>query len=390
MTTSVIPHSDHPNPALRALHALRDWALGRRGRVRQVLLWLVVLLVVARILAPYVLTMLANSALAAPGPVRGSIAGISLSLLSGGYSVHGLHLETQPPGKATWAPLLDIPAIHCSFDIAPALAGNLVGQVRIVEPVLRTTAAAEGPSSAEEEVEPDQPRVTDARGPTREPWQERVRSIIRLHLTQVEIVDGKVIHSDEARGITAALEDIDCVVDDLIVEPGSEAHRATYRLTGRTPGHGQLLIEGDADPLAPAPTFLARARLEDVRLPELNDLTRSFDNLTFGNGTFSGYAEIVADGRKVGGYLKVLFRELDIASFRDAKSGDGTTSFWKVAINAAEEVLENEDQKQHGARIPVSGSLEDPGVSVWATIGSTLHNAFVRALIPGFESRRTG
>src|SRR5688572_7489634 len=59
-----------------------DWASGRRGRWRQVVLWSVVALILLRLLAPWILTRIANNALADGDEVRGSISGLSLGLLT--------------------------------------------------------------------------------------------------------------------------------------------------------------------------------------------------------------------------------------------------------------------------------------------------------------------
>ena len=112
----------------------------------------------------------------------------------------------------------------------------------------------------------------------------------------------------------------------------------------------------------------------------LNPITARIENLTFNSDSFSGYAEMIADGRNIGGYLKVLFHDLDIRSFGDANDSSMATAIWGVVIKIAKNVLENTEERQHGARIPLKGFFPNPHADVWTTLGTALENAYVHAL----------
>lgn len=373
------------NSLLRHLYSfadgLRAWLTGRRGRGRQVLMWMLLLAVLLRLSAPMILTRITNAALADGEKVRGSITGVSLGLLTGDYTVQGLELRIRRDG-GTWVPLLDIAEVRCDIEWLPLVRGELIGHGTVNRPVLHVFAALADPAKVP--TTPDDKRLTDDRPPT-PPWQEPIRTVIRARLTSVTIADGEVRYIDERRGITTAITDVAARIEDLIIPQPALAHRCPCHLTATTPGNGLLRVDGEVDILAQAPTFLARAQLEHVDLVALNPLTERIDNLTFNSGAFSGYAEVVADGRRLGGYLKVLFRDLDIRSFGEADEGKGTGVFWSLVIELAEELLENTDEHQHAARIPLKGPLPDPDTDVWTTLGTALRNAFVRALAPGFE-----
>lgn len=361
------------------------WATGRRGRWRQVVLWSLVGLVLLRLLAPWLLTFIANRALADGDEVRGSISGLSLDLLRCDYTVHGLELRKRRD-DARWQPLLEIGDIHCDLAWGPLMRGALAGHIRVQQPVLHVFA--EEPPTIEEIPVPLSREVPDR--PAAPPWQDAIRTVVRVRLTALDIVDGRILYHDERRQIETAIDHIDARVEQLTIPEPALTHRCPFSLTARTPGQGRLDVAGEADVLAKSPTFLVRAQLEDVVLPQLNPLTRHTNNLTFADGTFEGYAELVADGRRLGGYLKVLFHDLDIHSFGSADPGDGTGFFWGVLIELAEDILENNELQQHAARIPLSGDLGDPDADVWTAIGTALKNAFISALAPGFENREDG
>lgn len=363
-----------------------DVALGRRGRWRQVLLWSIIALIAARLLAPLILTRMANAALGEGDQVHGSITGVSLGLLTCSYAVHGLELRTHGD-DGVWRPLLEVGELACDLEWLPLLRGELVGDAKLRDPVLHVFA-----KTAREAVEkvpgPDDPPTRQE--PVAPPWQASLRTVVRARLTAVTISNGEVHYRDEQRAINADLTAIAGRIEELSIPQQAITHRSPFHLTATTPGGGQLQVDGEADLLASGPTFLAQAKLEQVDLVALNPLTAQVGNLTFASGTFSGYAEVVADGRRLGGYLKVLFHHLDIRSFGEAAADVGTSAFWTVVIAVAENILENTERHQHAARIPLMGPLKDPDTDVWTAIGTAVANAFIRALAPGFERPSTG
>lgn len=51
----------------------------------------------------------------------------------------------------------------------------------------------------------------------------------------------------------------------------------------------------------------------------------------------------------------------------------------------AAEVLEDQDSEQVAARVPFSGTIEDPDAGILATVVSVLRNAFVAAFARSLE-----
>jgi hypothetical protein len=51
----------------------------------------------------------------------------------------------------------------------------------------------------------------------------------------------------------------------------------------------------------------------------------------------------------------------------------------------AADIFENREEDQVAARIPLSGTIENPNADLFATIGSVLRNAFVSAFARSLE-----
>jgi hypothetical protein len=58
---------------------------------------------------------------------------------------------------------------------------------------------------------------------------------------------------------------------------------------------------------------------------------------------------------------------------------------WEGLVDFAAEILEDEGSEQVAARVPFSGSIEDPEAGVLQTVVSVLRNAFVSAFARSLE-----
>ncbi len=62
---------------------------------------------------------------------------------------------------------------------------------------------------------------------------------------------------------------------------------------------------------------------------------------------------------------------------------------WEGFLDFAANVLKNKEADQVAARIPFQGTLQNPKTSVWESIVSVLHNAFVAAFAHSLEGSIT-
>jgi hypothetical protein len=113
-------------------------------------------------------------------------------------------------------------------------------------------------------------------------------------------------------------------------------------------------------------------------------MTKRIDDLSFKRGSIDGYVEARLHGDRVSGHLKPIFRDLDVRHYRDREGNEAARAFWKAVVGVAEGALDNDDKDQHAAVVPIQGTVEDPTTDVWTVLETTLRNAFVRAITPGF------
>jgi hypothetical protein len=163
---------------------------------------------------------------------------------------------------------------------------------------------------------------------------------------------------------------------------------ATATLTGRFMGSGAAMVRATFRPEIKGPDFDVDARIENTDLKTMNDLLRAHADVDVVSGVFSVYSELRVKNGRVDGYVKPLFHDLDIhAAGQDEHKSFGQ-ELKEKAVDVIGKVLKNRPRDEVATVTPVSGPLEDPRTGTWQTLIGLVRNAFVKAILPGFERAR--
>lgn len=355
----------------------------RRRRVFAVLAVILILLLIARIFLPTVARHLINERLANIDPYHGQIEDVDIALWRGAYALNGIELTVRHPDVTEPERLLTIEAVDIGLSWSALLRGRIVGDIILTRPEVFLSPRLDEMSA------PRKGEAPPAEEEAPERWQDHVRRLSVLRFDRIIIHDGALHYADQAHGVASVqLAVVQARVDDLALGSQADGQDATLNLTGETIGGGTLSIRASVDPLAEQPTFVTRAALESVSCPDLNPLTERFEDLRFKAGTFSCFVELDAADGKIDGFVKPIFVDLDVASYKDESGTAASRLFWGALIPVAEFLLENPEEDQHAARVPIEGEIENPDIDTWDVIVSALRNAFIQAIIPGFDSKR--
>ncbi|HVE66438.1 MAG TPA: DUF748 domain-containing protein, partial [Thermoanaerobaculia bacterium] len=165
----------------------------------------------------------------------------------------------------------------------------------------------------------------------------------------------------------------------------SRQGRAKATLTGRFMGSGRANATASFATQKDGADFDLDAKIEGTQAATMNDVWRAYGKFDVTGGTFSLYSQLKVKDKRIDGYIKPLFADLNVYDPKqDAKKG----FFKKVYEKVVEEVgdlLENEKREEVVTVARISGSTSDPNSSTWEIIGKLLENAFVDAIFPGFE-----
>jgi Domain of Unknown Function (DUF748) len=160
-------------------------------------------------------------------------------------------------------------------------------------------------------------------------------------------------------------------------------------LTGRFLGSGATTVDATLLPETKGPDFTLNAKIENTDMRRMNDLLRAHAKVDVVSGIFSLFSEVhVHDGR-IDGYVKPLFSDLKV--YGKDKDADKTfgTKVKEKAVDLAAKILKNHPRKEVATKADISGPLDNPQMSTWQVLVRLVQNAFIRAILPGFEREAT-
>jgi hypothetical protein len=178
---------------------------------------------------------------------------------------------------------------------------------------------------------------------------------------------------------------------ELVMENVSN-HRAegtaTAALTGRFMGSGVTTVRATFRPEIKGPDFEVDARIENTDLRTMNDLLRAHADVDVVSGVFSVYSELRVKNGRVDGYVKPLFHDLNVYSEGQDEDKSFGQKLKEKAADLVGTVLKNRPRDEVATVTPISGPLDNPEAGTWQTLIGLVRNAFVRAILPGFERAR--
>ena len=173
------------------------------------------------------------------------------------------------------------------------------------------------------------------------------------------------------------------------------AHRGPDDGDARRPLHGERPDEGHR----PLPAGSRRPRLRSCRLAientdlrTMNDMLRAHGKFDVVAGVFSFYSELAVKNAQIRGWVKPLFK--DVQAYDPAQDRDKSTmkKLYEKVITGVAKVMKNVPRKEVATQIDISGRLDNPQTSTVQAIIKLIQNAFIKAILPGFdrEVRQSG
>jgi hypothetical protein len=160
---------------------------------------------------------------------------------------------------------------------------------------------------------------------------------------------------------------------------------ATATATGLFMGSGKLRASVRFRPRGKSADFDNRLVIEDTDMKTMNKLLLATGKFDVTGGRFSLFSEVAVRSGEVNGYVKPLFRDLDIYdSNQDRKKGI-FQKMYEGILGGLSWLLENRPRDQVATTTRISGKLSNPETSTWDLVVGLVQNAFFRAILPGLE-----
>ena len=118
----------------------------------------------------------------------------------------------------------------------------------------------------------------------------------------------------------------------------------------------------------------------------MNNLLRSKGNIDVAAGFLSFFSELKVHNDAIDGYVKVLFRDIDIYDKAQDKHKPVMNKVKEFVADGLADLLQNRGTEEVATKARVSGPLENPNTSIWEIIGKLVQNAFFKAILPGLDT----
>ncbi|CAN5392941.1 DUF748 domain-containing protein [soil metagenome] len=336
--------------------------------LRIAILIIVIGLFTARLMLPSTLRWYVNRTLDRSPNFIGKIGDVHVHLWRGAYSIDDITLS-KTTGNIP-VPLFSATQVDFSIQWAALMHGRVVGQIDMQAPQLNFV---------------DAPDESDSQTGAGAPWLAILKDLFPFDINSAAIHNGSVhfraFHTDPP--VDVYVDDLQATIQNLSNITNTTAPLlATVTAQGLAMDHAKFEYKMKLDPNAYKPTFELAVRLIGLDVTKINSLSRAYGEFDFEKGWFDLVIELDAKAGGVQGYVRPLFRSLQIIGKQDIKEDNILGVFWEALVGSVAKVLTNPPRDQFGTEIPITGNLSSPNANIFATVGNVLRNAFVRAYLP--------
>lgn len=162
------------------------------------------------------------------------------------------------------------------------------------------------------------------------------------------------------------------------------------KVTGKFMGSGQTLVGATFRPETDGPDFAIAASIENTDMQAMNQLLRAHGNFDVVRGFFSVYTELRVKNGAVRGYVKPLFKEMDVYDAHQDREKNLFQKIYEGLVGGVSQLLENRPREEVATKANIAGHLENPQASTWQVLVNLIQNAFFQAILPGFERELRG
>jgi hypothetical protein len=338
----------------------------------------VVVLIAARIAAPFIIESVLNRKLANLPEYRGSIDDVDLSFLDSEFAVDGLRLDQRKGDPKL--PFMRIERMEVDYRWDALFDGEIVADVELEEPVINVMQAATQKKDVKDQIKKDE----EGRAVT-----ETFKTLLPTKIHHLHIRRGAIRFKDsDARPpVDLKLTQLSAYISNLSNRPAPAAELPTRgRISARIQNSGRLRANLGINIFTRRPTFDLDLALRGLDVRELKDFTRAYAKVDLERGTASFFTELRAKNGRITGYFKPMFDKIEVL---DVDGGDKDDPWyrkaWEGTVGAVEELFEDQKKDRAATRAPISGRVDQLGVDVVTTVIELVVNAFIRALVPGLE-----
>lgn len=347
----------------------------KKRRTLRYLLIFIGVIVVVRLILPYVVLHFVNKSLGSMKGYYGHVEDIDLAILRGAYKIDSIYINKEDSISQKQTPFFAASLIDLSVEWRAIFKGALVGELIFEKPMIVFTKDKVEPSDVAKDSS-DFKKVLD--------------DLMPLQVNRCEIKNGVVKYKDEKSkpAVDIQMDQVYVLAQNLrnsydsssVLPASVHARAAVYE--------GSLRFDAKLNPLADSPTFDMSAELKNTNLVKLNEFFQAYAKVDVNKGTFGMYTEVAAKDKKFAGYVKPIIKELDVLGHED-RNDNFFRKVWEGFVGGVGEIFQNQPKDQLATKIPFKGNLDNPTTNVWQAIANVLQNAFIQAIQPSIDNEIT-
>jgi hypothetical protein len=162
---------------------------------------------------------------------------------------------------------------------------------------------------------------------------------------------------------------------------------AVANLRGRFMGSGPSVATFRYRPIKTQPDFDLDLAIEEADMTAMNDILRAYGKFDVTAGKFSLYAQLRVKNGQMNGYVKPFFTGMKVYDPEQDKQKSFFHKLYEMIVGGLAHLLENKQTNDVATQADISGPVGGAKASVGQIIARAFENAFVKAILPGFEKQ---
>lgn len=337
-----------------------------------IIICVLLLLIILRLLLPFIVLKYANRSLAEIPGYFGHVNEIGISLYRGAYQLDSIYINKLDAPNGKQIEFFNSGKVDLSIEWQPLFHGRLVGKIKFFSPKLIFTK--------------DKTEIAQVARDT-DNFRTILKDFMPLKVNRFEIENGSIHYKDNT-----ATPKVDIffkkahILATNLRNTSDKNEKLPSSLIARADAYGgSLTLNMKLDGMAKAPTFYMNAELKDADLASFNDFFRAYGKFDINRGTFGLYTEFAADAGKFKGYVKPFIKDLKVLGPQDS-SDTFLQKIKEAIIGAAAQLLKNPRDKEIATKIPIEGTFQYTNIDNIEAIWELLRNAFIHALMPSIDN----
>ena len=216
------------------------------------------------------------------------------------------------------------------------------------------------------------------------------RRAVEIRVREFDVTHSVFSYTDQTKDPNYHLfiNDANLVVKNL--SNHQEHGQADAALEGKFMGSGNAKVSAAFLASHSGPAFNMNVALQNTDLTLLNDLLRAYGRFDVAAGKLSVFSQINVKHADITGYVKPMFSDLQVYSYAKDKNTGVLHQAKEMVIGGTAHLFKNRGTQQVATDVDLNGKLTSPDVSTWQAIGEVLKNAFIQAILPGFDRSVSG